>query len=124
MSNSRKRGRAARIYKEIITNLTIPIVISIILDACKTINENMRLMVNRQSISEKKKNKKPHLPYSTLNPETSSLSPSAKSKGVRPSSISHNTSIGSNSQTRVLPVMELQLLLMKGSQVDVLNDLL
>jgi hypothetical protein len=33
--------------------------------------------------SAKKINANPPLPYSTLNPETSSDSPSAKSKGVR-----------------------------------------
>jgi hypothetical protein len=46
-------------------------------------------------------NANPTLPYSTLNPETNSDSPSAKSKGVRLVSanliINHKNSIGKNS---------------------------
>ena len=55
------------------------------------IRENIRLIVNKQSISEKKKNKNLHLLYSTLKPDTNSLSPSARSNGVRLNSINHST---------------------------------
>jgi len=67
---------------------------------CRIIRENMRLMVNRQSISEKKKKRNLHLPYSTLKPDTNSLSLSARSNGVRPSSISHKTIKGLVSRRR------------------------
>lgn len=62
--------------------------------------ENIRLIVSKHNISEKKKNKNLHPLYSTLNPDTSSLSLSAKSKGVRLSSISHRTIIGTISKQR------------------------
>ena len=58
---------------------------------CMIIRENIRLIVNKQSISEKKKNKNLHLLYSTLKPDTNSLSPSARSNGVRLNSINHST---------------------------------
>ena len=56
-------------------------------------------MLNKHSISEKKKNKNLNLPYSTLNPDTSSLSLSARSKGVRPSSINHKIISGGVSKS-------------------------
>ena len=65
-----------------------------------TIRENIRLIVNKQSISEKKKNKNLHLPYSTLKPDTNSLSPSARSNGVRLNSISHKIIKGLVSRKR------------------------
>ena len=64
--------------------------------------ENIRLIVIKHNISEKKNNKNLHLLYSTLNLDTNSLSPSAKSNGVRPSSISQRINIGSNKPNRAI----------------------
>ena len=66
-------------------------------------------MVNKHSISEKKNKRKPHLLYSTLNLDTSSLSLSAKSNGVRLNSINHSTIIGIINQKRVILLTELNL---------------
>lgn len=71
------------------TKDSIPAVVVIRLLGWNTITENIRLMLSKQSISEKKKNRNLKPPYSTLNLDTNSLSPSARSKGVRLSSISH-----------------------------------
>jgi len=61
---------------------------------CIIMTENIRLIVNKHSISEKKNSKNLHLPYSTLNLDTNSLSLSAKSNGVRLNSINHKTNTG------------------------------
>jgi hypothetical protein len=49
----------------------------------KKITQNNNLIKIIIAYSAKKINEKPPPPYSTLNPETKSDSPSAKSKGVR-----------------------------------------
>ena len=49
---------------------------------------NMKIQKNLK-YSAKKRQVKPNLPYSILQPLTNSDSPSTKSKGVRPSSIKH-----------------------------------
>lgn len=94
MSIKRNRGRAARIHKDLITKAIIEETKKISLSCCINRTENIKLIVSKQSISEKKNNRNLHLLYSTLNLETNSLSLSAKSKGVRPNSINHSTSIG------------------------------
>ena len=85
----RNRGKAERTYKENIKNNSIDKEMVINRWFCIIIRENIRLIVNKQSISEKKKNKNLHLLYSTLKPDTNSLSPSARSNGVRLNSINH-----------------------------------
>jgi len=49
----------------------------------KNIKPTKNLMKIMLAYSDKNNRAKPPLPYSTLNPETNSDSPSAKSKGVR-----------------------------------------
>lgn len=56
--------------------------------------ENIRLILSRHNISEKKKKRNLNPPYSTLNLDTNSLSLSARSKGVRLSSMSQSTISG------------------------------
>ena len=81
-------------------------------------------MLNRHSISEKKKKRNLNLPYSTLNLDTSSLSPSAKSKGVRLSSMSHSTIKGGVSSSWDQELLgEMEGLTVKVHDHD-LNDLL
>lgn len=62
---------------------------------------NTKLKKKMLAYSAIKINANPNLPYSTLNPDTSSDSPSAKSKGVRLVSATQETSqiitIGKNS---------------------------
>lgn len=86
--------------------------------------ENIKLIVSKHNISEKKKNKNLQPLYSTLNLDTNSLSLSAKSKGVRLNSISHKTNIGIIKRHRELKLLVDSVLLTEVIQFQDLKDLL